>query len=244
MSIKDRPDLEAIVYPDCDGQPMADNTLQFEWIHTLKYGFENLYKNDPDVFVAGDLLWYPVEGDPTCRCAPDVLIAFGRPKGYRGSYMQWKEEGIAPRVVFEVLSLGNRADNMTRKRHFYERHGVEEYYIYDPDRLEFYGWMRQDGRLIPTPNTKAWTSPRLATRFEVGPEGLRVTASDGSRFRSYLDVVDGEELERQRADFESRRADQEKQRADSERLRADAERQRADQLAARLRELGVDLDAI
>ena len=64
------------------------------------------------MFVAGDLLWYPVEGKPSIRTAPDVMVVFGRPKGDRGSYKQWEEDGIAPQVVFEVLSPGNRAGEM------------------------------------------------------------------------------------------------------------------------------------
>jgi Uma2 family endonuclease len=51
------------------------------------------------------------------------------------------------------------------------------------------------------------------------------------------------EQERQRAEQERQRAEQERQRAEQERQRAEQERQRADRLAARLRELGVDLDA-
>ena len=101
-----------IIYPDSDGQPMAENTLQFKWIVLIKEGLETLFHRDPNVFVAGDLLWYPVEGQPKIRQAPDVLVAIGRPKGERGSYMQWEEEGIAPQVVFEVLSPGNRFNEM------------------------------------------------------------------------------------------------------------------------------------
>lgn len=84
---------EIVDYPDSDGRPMADNTLQFEWIVTLKEGIEVLFRDDLNVFVAGDLLWYPVEGRPDLRTAPDVLVVFGRPKGYRGSYRQWVEAG-------------------------------------------------------------------------------------------------------------------------------------------------------
>ena len=119
------PPREAILYPDCDGQPMSDNTLQFRWIMTLQGGLDALFRADPHVFVAGDLLWYPVEGSPTIRAAPDAMVAFGRPKGYRGSYMQWKEAGVAPQVVFEVTSPGNRHGDMVRKFRFYERYGVE-----------------------------------------------------------------------------------------------------------------------
>ncbi|BBH41379.1 hypothetical protein myaer102_39900 [Microcystis viridis NIES-102] len=119
-----------IVYPDSDGKPMADNTRQFRWITTIKANLDWLFANDADVFVAGDLLWYPVEGDNKTRQAPDVMVAFGRPKGERGSYQQWKENNIPPQVVFEILSPGNTQTEMTRKLLFYDRYGVEEYYIY------------------------------------------------------------------------------------------------------------------
>jgi hypothetical protein len=157
--------------------------------------------------------------------------------------MQWKEGGIAPQVVMEVLSPGNRIDEMIRKFRFYEQHAVQEYYIYDPDRREFYGWIRSDGRLIDVTTSPDWTSPRLGVRFEVGPKGLEVFGSDGTPFKSYLELAGDRDSERQRADAEQQRADAEQQRADAEQQRADAERQRADQLAARLRELGVDVDA-
>src|SRR3954466_14530691 len=85
-----------IIYPEDDGQPMAENTLQFQWIVTIKEGLERAFRNRADVFVAGDLLWYPTEGVPQTRQAPDAMVVFGRPKGYRGSYRQWDEGGIAP----------------------------------------------------------------------------------------------------------------------------------------------------
>src|SRR4051794_34463098 len=92
-----------IIYPDCDGQPMSDNTLQYQWITTIVGNLDSMYVSDPNVFVAGDLLWYPVEGRPDIRQAPDALVAFGRPRGYRGSYMQWRENNIPPQVVWEIL---------------------------------------------------------------------------------------------------------------------------------------------
>ncbi|HMZ80299.1 MAG TPA: hypothetical protein PLL06_11415, partial [Acidobacteriota bacterium] len=53
--------LVDIVYPESDGKPMAENTLQYEWIVMIKGGLDAVLPND---FVAGDLLWYPVEGKP------------------------------------------------------------------------------------------------------------------------------------------------------------------------------------
>ena len=130
------------LYPDDNGEPMSDNTLQFRWIVTLQGGLDALFRADPNVFVAGDLLWYPVEGQPKVRAAPDAMVVIGRPKGYRGSYMQWLEGGVAPQVVVEVLSPNNRPAEMAAKKDFYEKYGVEEYYVYDPDRVTLAGYLR------------------------------------------------------------------------------------------------------
>ena len=63
-----------IIYPDRDGKPMSDNTKQFRWIVKIKENLEQMFDGNPDVFVAGDLLWYPVEGDNRIRTAPDAII--------------------------------------------------------------------------------------------------------------------------------------------------------------------------
>ncbi len=43
----------AIIYPDSDGKPMADNTKQFRWIVTIKENLECLFANEK---VFGDRL--------------------------------------------------------------------------------------------------------------------------------------------------------------------------------------------
>ena len=208
---------EQIVYPESDGKPMADNTKQFRWIVTLEGGFEALFRDREDVFVAGDLFWYPVEGRPDIRMAPDVMIVFGRPKGDRPSYKQWEEENIAPQVVFEVLSPSNSLLEMAKKLEFYDRYGVEEYYLYDPETGDFTGWTRgEDGRLRVIDEIQGWVSPSLGVRFEIEDGELRVIRPDGQRFMTYL------ELQQQ----------------------AEHERQRAAKLAQRLRELGIDPEQI
>ncbi|WP_165234466.1 Uma2 family endonuclease [Aquisphaera insulae] len=234
----------AVRYPDSDGKPMADNTRQFRWIVILKEGLEFAFRDRPDVFVAGDLLWYAEEGSPKVRMAPDAMVVFGRPKGDRGSYMQWVEEGIAPQVVFEVHSPGNRRGKLQEKFRFYEEHGVEEYYYYNPDNGRLTGWLRSGDKLEPIANLDGFTSPWLGVRFEPGrgPEQLKVIDRNGRRFQSPLEVAERLEAEQKRADSEQRRADSEQRRADSEHTRAEAERRRAERLAARLRELGEDVD--
>jgi hypothetical protein len=46
------------------------------------------------------------------------MVAFGHPKGYRGSYKQWEENNVAPQAVFEVLSPGNSPAEMALKVQF------------------------------------------------------------------------------------------------------------------------------
>ncbi len=74
-----------IIYPESDGKPMADNREQFNWIVLIKENLEILFGSNPEVFVAGDLLWYLVEGNNKLSQAPDTMVVFGRPKGKRGS---------------------------------------------------------------------------------------------------------------------------------------------------------------
>jgi len=230
-----------IIYPESDGMPMADNTEQFDYIVRVHGGIAAQFRDDPDVFVAGDLLWYPVEGDNKTRIAPDVLVAFGRPKGRRGSYLQWREGGIAPQVVFEIVSPGNTWTEMARKLAFYERHGVEEYYLYDPDRGDLAGWLREGDDLVPIDDMEGWVSPRLGATFHLTPEGeLELVRPDGRRFETAVELDARFEAERERAEAERERAEAERERAEAERERAEAERERAERLAARLRALGID----
>jgi Uma2 family endonuclease len=224
-----------IDYPDSDGKPMSDNTVQYRWITTIKSNLDWLFAQDDQVFIAGDLLWYPVEGDNKTRQAPDVMVAFGRPKGDRGSYKQWVEENIAPEVVFEILSPGNTVKEMHRKLLFYQRYGVEEYYIYDPQRNECNGLIKNNGELEVIETMENWVSPRLGIKFSPGEPELKLYHPNGELFSTYTE-------EKQRAESEKQRAESEKQRAESEKQRAEAEKQRADKLMAKLRELGVDLD--
>jgi Uma2 family endonuclease len=214
---------EQIIYPSSDGQPMAESTIQYKLIVKIKEGCESLFKNDPNVFVAADLLWYPVEGRPDISQAPDTMVIFGRPKGERPSYMQFLEDNIAPQVVFEIRSHNDRQTKMNKKLSFYQRHGVEEYYLYDPERNELEGWQRIEGNLEVIEPMEGWISPRLGVRFELGEDGLEIYQPDGEAF------VSPEELREER-DFERQRAEQAVQ--------------RAERLAAKLRELNIDPDRI
>ncbi|QNP31185.1 Uma2 family endonuclease [Cylindrospermopsis curvispora GIHE-G1] len=213
-----------IVYPESDHKPMADNTRQFTWIVKIKENLEILFKSNADVFVAGDLFWYPVKGSNKIKLAPDTMVVFGRPKGYRGSYRQWEENNIPPQVVFEILSPSNSDTEMDRKKLFYLEHGVEEYYVYDPDGISLEVSIRENNSFKEIENFTTWTSPRLNIRFDMRGDELVIYYPDGSRFLSPVELSNYAEQETQRAERERLLKEQETQRSEHERLLKEQER--------------------
>ena len=188
-----------IVYPESDGLPMADNTKQMRWIVVLYGNLAAMYRDVTDVFVAGDLFWYPVENHPEIVIAPDVLVIFGRPKGDRGSYRQWLEANIPVTVAFEVLSPKNTVAEMADKLAFYEEHGVEEYYVYDPDTSRLLIYLRRGSILQRLRQVQGFLSPRLGIRFDVSGPELTVHGPDQLPFLTFEDLRarwDGERQDR------------------------------------------------
>ncbi|MEE3718101.1 Uma2 family endonuclease [Tumidithrix elongata RA019] len=253
---------EEPIYPDSDGNPMSDNTEQYRWIVIVKENLEIIFAEDPNVFIAGDLSWYPVQGSLE-RTAPDVMVVFGRPRGRRGSYKQWVEDNIAPQVAFEILSPSNKVrrgiDSLEEKFEFYQEHGIEEYYIYDPDDLILEGWQRQEQKLVKIVRMSGWVSPRLGIRFdwEAGRE-LVLYRPDGQCFLTSVELAQRMQWAERRAESAERLRLQERQRTESaeqraesaerlrlqERQRAESAEQRAERLASRLRALGLDIDDV
>jgi len=228
------PQTSDIIYPESDGKPLADNTLQFRWITILKWGIDGLFKDDPNVFVAGDLLWYPIEHRPQIVQAPDVMVVLGRPKGDRRSYKQWEEDNIPPQVVFEIASKSNTVKELEgTKLDFYERHGADEYYLYDPDRVLLKGWLRSENRLQPIESMLGWVSPRLGIRFEFVDGELQIYAPNGDRFGDGVDYIRRLEQEREL------RQEEQRLREEEQRLRQ-AEEKRSQALIEQLRALGVE----
>jgi Uma2 family endonuclease len=196
---------ENILYPESDGKPLADNTIQFRLIVTIQGGLDTLFQDRDDVFVAGDLFWYPVqltqqqirERKAAQRQAPDVMVVLGRPKGDRLSYKQWEEENIAPQIAFEILSPGNTKKAMADKFKFYQRHGIEEYYLYDLKKNRLQGWLRKGGKLEAIPQMEGWKSPRLGIKFSIISGELALFYPNGDRFASYVELVAQRDRERQ-----------------------------------------------
>ncbi len=209
-----------MVYPERDGKPMADNTKQARWIMVLHGNLCALVHDRADVFVAADNLWYPREGFPDLRQAPDVYVVFGRPKGDRPSYRQWEEDNVPLTVVFEVLSPSNTVWEMADKFAFYDEHGVEEYYIYDPDNNRLQAYTRGVETLVRVPRPNGFVSPRLGIRFDLSGPEMVIYHPNGRPFLTFEELEaerlreqDARQKAEQRADMAERRIEEFQRRA-------------------------------
>ena len=243
---------EDLIYPDSDGKPLADNTTQLRLIFTIKGGLDALFKDRDDVFIAADLLWYPVKltrpeilaQKKPKKQAPDVMVVFGRPKGDRGSYMQWKEDNIAPQVAFEILSPGNPKADMETKFDFYQEHGVEEYYLYNPKKNRLQGWLRQGKKLKKIAQMEGWRSPLLGIRLSTSEGDLALFHPNGERFVDYVGMVEQRDRERLEKEREKQRAILAENDRDREQLEKEQIQSELQKLQEKLKQLNIDPDSL
>jgi Uma2 family endonuclease len=174
--------VDAIVYPESDGLPMADNMTQARWISLIYCGLRELYAYHPNVLVAKDHFWYPVRGEPKIRQAPDVYVVLGRPKHDRGSYLQWREADLPLTVAFEIRSPSNTEAEMATKHGFYEEHGVQEYYDFDPETNHLMVFRRVGDVLRGVAFNNNWTSPLLGIRFELTQPEMTIWTPENVKF--------------------------------------------------------------
>jgi Uma2 family endonuclease len=120
-----------ISYPESDGKPMGETDVHTDALIYLREAQRDYFREDPQVYVAGNMLLYYEEGNPAALVAPDVFVVHGVAKGERRTYRLW-DEGQPPRVVFEITLRGTRLEDLGTKRAVYAMLGVQEYVLYDP----------------------------------------------------------------------------------------------------------------
>ena len=224
-----------MVYPESDGEPMAEGDTQGDAIRLLVAGYRFLYRDQPDVHVSGDLFWYPVEGNPRVVIAPDVMVIDGCPRDIKlRTYLPWEHAGNPPRLAVEVLSPTNTVTQMLDKLAFYDRHRVSEYIFVDPFDHQVRAWLREGDALVPQLVPERWTSATTSVTLGFEDGEFVVTGPDGRRW-----LVPEEELAR--AETEAARAEAEAARAEAEAARAEAEAARADRAEAEALRLAAEL---
>ncbi len=121
-----------IYYPESDGEPMAETDVHINTLSYLREALRDHFRDDPQVYVAGNLFLYYEEGDIRQVVAPDVFMVKGVTKGDRRTYKLWEEDDKGPQVVFEVTSRRTRKEDLGPKKGTYEMLGVREYFLFDP----------------------------------------------------------------------------------------------------------------
>ncbi len=204
-------------YPDSDGKPMAETDVHIQQLIYLREALSDYFRDDPNVYVAGNLFVYYVEGDPSQVVAPDVFVVKGVPKGNRRFFQVWKE-GKAPDVVFELTSKKTRYEDLGAKKGTYEVLGVQEYFLFDP--------------------LGEYLQPSLIA-FRLTPEGYRQVEEEplvsqvlGLELRvegNFLRLVDPQTGEKLLTPLEAHEA---RRQAEEARRQAEEARRRAEQQAA------------
>jgi Uma2 family endonuclease len=249
---------ETVIYPETDGQPMAESDLHRDLMLDLIAAARHHFRDVPEVYVSGNLLLYFEEGNPRVSVSPDFFVVRGIHKRRRRTFKLW-EERKGPEVVVELTSPSTHLEDLGRKRAVYESLGVKEYYLFDPEGVRFQPRLR-GFRLVG-----GVFQPVTAAR---GPRGVLVFGSDvlglelharGASLRLF-DPRAGElvpipeemllavERERARTREESQRArdaralaEKEGRRAEKEGRRAEKERLRAETAEAELRQARAEL---
>jgi Uma2 family endonuclease len=123
--------VQPIHYPERDGKPMAETDVHIDVLIYLREALKDHFRDESQVYVAGNMLLYYEEGNPAACVAPDIFVVQGVSKGERRTYKLW-EEGQPPTVIFEITSRGSRLEDLGTKRALYAMLGVQEYFLYDP----------------------------------------------------------------------------------------------------------------
>ncbi|MGH8059719.1 MAG: Uma2 family endonuclease [Candidatus Entotheonellia bacterium] len=212
-----------IHYPETDGKPMAETDVHIDVLIYLREALRDHFRDDPLVYVAGNMLLYYEEGNPAACVAPDVFVVHGGAKGERRTYKLW-EEGRPPSVVFEITSRGTRLEDLGTKRALYAMLGVREYFVHDPlgEYLQppLQGYRLQDGEYqrMPLGSQGELVSQELGLELWVDEGRLRlVNPATGERLLTPAEVQVAH-----RAEAAARREAE----AEVERLRAELARLR------------------
>ncbi|MCI0457648.1 MAG: Uma2 family endonuclease [Gemmataceae bacterium] len=235
-----------VVYPDWDPDAMPELPPHLTAMLMLIILLRCHYRDSPDVYITGDVFWYYEEDNPQARKAPDVMVIKGvDPLTQRRSFKSW-EHNTFPCFILEVISERTAAEDTVEKVRLYERLGVREYFLFDPEGAyqarPLVGYRLIGGKyeqLQPGAKGQLPSAELGLILYPDGDEVALVSMRTGERvpnppeMRRQLGEVRDELLEtRQRAEEEHQRAEEEHRRAEQERQRAEQAEQRAIQAQA------------
>ena len=199
----------------------------------------------PDYFAGGNMfIYYRNKNNKRVQVrGPDYFFLWGKPSQPMPRFWAvWKEQDQYPDVIIELASPSTiKIDKGKKKRICQKKFRTHEYFIYDPDKEQLFGWRLEDGRyqrIVPNERGWLWCAELglwLGTwqgKF-LGKESiyLRFFDKNGQLVPTFT------EAEKKLADAAKQQADAARQQAELEKRRADEEKLRADQAEAELARL-------
>ncbi|MGK7889445.1 MAG: Uma2 family endonuclease [Leptolyngbyaceae cyanobacterium] len=191
-----------------------------------------LWQDRNDFFASGNLTIYfsPKQIKSQDFRGPDFFVVLDTERRSRKSWVIWEEDGKYPNVIVEILSDSTaNADRGTKKEIYQNTFRTPEYFWFDPDTLEFKGFLLVGGRyepMVPNAVGQCW-SQQLELFLGVENNSLRFFTPEGTLVPTPAEAATQAQQEVQQAQQEVQQAQQEAQR-----------------LAEKLRELGVDPDVL
>ncbi len=216
-----------VIWPPSDlysDEPPLETDIHLRQILLLLSSLEWLWDDRNDFFASGNLTIYfsPDQIKSRDFRGPDFFVALDTERRTRKSWTIWDEGGKYPNVIFEILSSSTATvDRTTKKKLYQDIFRTPEYFWFDPDTLEFAGFILMGGKyeaISANENGYLW-STQLSLYVAVYNDKLRFFTEAGQLVLTPAEAA----KEAQQA--------------------AAAAEQRNQKLAERLRALGIDPDS-
>ena len=199
-------------------EPPLESDLHLRQILLLLVSLEWLWQDRTDFFASGNLTVYfsPKQIRSQDFRGPDFFLVLDTERRSRKSWTVWEEDGKYPNLIVEILSESTaKVDRTTKKQLYQNTFRTPEYFWFDPNTLEFAGFVLIAGEYeaIPANDAGHLWSRQLSLHLGIQETKLRFFTAEG------MLVPTPEEAAREA-------------------------QQKATRLAERLRSLGVDPDTV
>ncbi|HLC15966.1 MAG TPA: Uma2 family endonuclease [Thermodesulfovibrionia bacterium] len=228
--------------PSDDGEPM-ETARHRDQMHVLIESLKAYWGKTRRYYVGGNMfLHYQLKPKKKFR-GPDFYLVLDVDDRERKSWVVWQEGMRFPDVIIELLSSKTKKIDKVIKKELYETtFQTVEYFLYDPESQEFYGY-----RLVGDCYKLLWPdgedkiySVMTGLYLKINDNWLRWMTEDGEILPTPMELAEfalqmAKEAQ-QRADEERQKTERERQKAEQERQRAEQERRRAEQERRRAEE--------
>ena len=231
-----------IVFPPGDlysDEPPLESELHLRQLLLLIRCLELWWDDRQDFYVFGNLTIYysPRQLKSEFFRGPDVFVVLGTERKTRKSWVVWEEDGKYPNVIIELLSDSTaKIDRGLKKQIYQDTFRTPEYFWFDPNSLEFQGFRLMAGEyqaLQPDPQGWLW-SQQLELYLGIHQRQLRLFSRQGQLIPTPEEWA---ESAQQQLEVAQQQLETAQQQMENERLQKE-------RFAAKLRELGVDLETL